>query len=89
MKNTRKKITIVQSAIKYKNKIYTGYRHALIIEKMWQEEKIGINDIKQRSQGFITSDGRFVDRIEAANIAFKAGQIGSGINSLDSYHIFL
>lgn len=26
-------------------------------------------------QGFVTSDGRFVDRAEAAVIAFKAGQI--------------
>jgi len=83
-----KRITIIKAAIQHNGKIYTGYRHALIIEKMWQEKKIGIDDIKQRSQGFMTSDNRFVDRSEAANIAFKAGQIKSGVNSLDSYQVF-
>lgn len=79
-------ITIKWAAIKHKDKVYTGYRHALIMAKIWDE--IGGEYISDEEQGFVTSEGLFVSRTEAADIAFKAGQIGSGINSLDSYQIF-
>ena len=49
--------------------IYCGYRHNNIL---WQSEKVSRN---LTHQGFLTSRGRFVDRIEAAKIAINAGQI--------------
>lgn len=40
------------------------------------------------SQGFKTSTGRFVDREEAAEIAFKAGQIDEQPSILFSEHMW-
>ena len=85
-KTTRE--TIVKAAIRHNEKIYTGHRHALIVEEMWVKDKISVGDIEQSDKGFLTNEGEFVGRVEAANIAFKAGQIRSGISSLDSYQIF-
>lgn len=80
------KLTIVNAAIRHNGKIFIGFRHALIMEKVWEE--FPAEHINQEEQGFLTSDGDFVSRVEAANIAFKAGQIPNGIYSLDSYQIF-
>jgi hypothetical protein len=77
---------IVKAAIKYHGKVYTGVRHALIRDEILKE--VGEFYLTLDMQGFVTDTGRFVDRTEAANIAFNAGQIGPGINSLDSYQIF-
>jgi hypothetical protein len=49
--------------------IYCGYRHNNIL---WQSEKVSRNPYHQ---GFLTSKGRFVDRVEAAKIALEAEQI--------------
>lgn len=46
-----------------------GYRHHDITQRFGKD----VLDI--HSQGFYTSKGRFVDRIEAAKIALEAGQI--------------
>jgi len=49
--------------------IYCGHRHNNIL---WQGNHVS----RQLShQGFLTNEGKFVDRKEAAQIAFKAGQI--------------
>ena len=79
---------IVKAGIKWKGKVYTGYHHRDIIDVLWQTKKISIDDIKTDIQGFVTDTGRFVNRSEGADIAFKAGQIKSGIYSLDSYMLF-
>lgn len=79
MKN--KKITITKAAVNHKGKIYTGIRHAHIMKNIREHVAIG-------EQGFLTSENKFVDRSEAAKIAFKAGQIPGGIYSLDSYQVF-
>lgn len=47
-----------------------GFRHCDILERFKGEVSNKLTD-----QGFITSIGRFVDRKEAAYIAYKAGQI--------------
>jgi hypothetical protein len=54
--------------------IYTGRNHADII---WTLATINHIDfiVTQDMQGFVTDTGRFVDRTEAAKIAFEAGQI--------------
>jgi len=87
-KTTREKI--VKAAIKRNGKVYTGFRHALVLDSMRIDGVVVNveNPLKMDEQGFVTNTGRFVDRVEAANIAFKAGQIRSGISSLDSYQIF-
>jgi len=86
MPNITPQEIIIHAAIKYKDKVWTGTRHALIRDQMLRE--VGQFQLTLDMQGFTTNNGRFVDRTEAADIAFKAGQIGTGINSLDSYQIF-
>jgi len=49
-----------------------GYRHHDILIRFRGEVSTNIYD-----QGFYTSQGRFVDRIEAYKIAFNAGQLKS------------
>jgi len=64
---------IVSAAIKSKitNDIYTGRRHSDIIRNHYEEH--GQFGPSNSEQGFITSTGRFVNRHEAAEIAFKCG----------------
>lgn len=49
--------------------IYCGYRHYNIL---WQGPHVSR---KLSHQGFLTSEGRFVDRVEAKKIAENAGQL--------------
>jgi hypothetical protein len=54
--------------------VFCGWRHNAVID---QASVTGFGDREQRSgehQGFLTSCGRFVDRVEAGRIAFEAGQ---------------
>lgn len=48
--------------------VYCGYRHPGILQQK-------IPGVKSGKQGFLTSYNRFVDRKEAANIAYEAEQI--------------
>jgi hypothetical protein len=61
------------AAIKYKGKIYTGWRHCFIIGQICEVEQI--DKVRGEKQGFITDTGRFVDRQEGLKIAFATGQI--------------
>lgn len=66
---------IVLAAVRLDNGlIFTGKCHADCIYTV-----ILVNEIKEKipqsKQGFVTTRFRFVDRKEAAEIAFKAGQI--------------
>lgn len=54
--------------------IELGFRHFDILQRFQ-----GIVSKNQQDQGFYTSDGRFVDRIEAMKIAFNAGQVSEKI----------
>lgn len=56
----------------FNGSIYIGKRHNDAIRKA--VEATGIKPITGE-QGFVTNTGRFVSRKEAAEIAFKAGQI--------------
>ena len=49
--------------------IYCGFRHNNIL---WQSEKISRNPYHQ---GFLTSEGRFVDRTEGLKIALENNQV--------------
>jgi hypothetical protein len=61
-------------------------RHGTIIAAMTQA--LGEVDIPPRAQGFLTSDGRYVGRREAAQIAYFARQIGTQVDELYSEDIF-
>lgn len=63
---------IVAAACKRGDKVWTGERHNKIIEQMFAEDQE--MPVRQSEQGFLTSEGRFVDRYDAAAIAFGAGQ---------------
>ena len=70
---------IVASAIKFQPKdseypiIVTERRHCNCFEVMWNS-KIDY-DKKTCEQGFMTNRGRFVDRYEAAEIAWRVRQV--------------
>jgi hypothetical protein len=68
-------VRIKQAAIFYEGTAYLGYRHATIGHNMlW----LGVCHRPfpgGPAQGFLTSDGRFVGRKEALEIAIKAKQI--------------
>jgi hypothetical protein len=52
--------------------VVCGWRHfnCIALIKELYPEKLPLH-----VQGFITSDGRFVDRIEGCNLAFLSGQV--------------
>jgi hypothetical protein len=59
--------------------VLCGWRHANIIAQMEATMRLrtvarGENSVGEYVQGFLTNDNRFVDRAEAAVIAFKSGQ---------------
>lgn len=61
---------IKSAALRSKDgKIYTGEYHGII----FQQEPKGI--LRNAEQGFITTDGKFVDRKEALKIAIENNQI--------------
>jgi hypothetical protein len=66
--------------------IYCGHRHHNIL---WQSKDISRNP---QHQGFLTSEGKFVNREEALKIALKAKQVldiddvrGNKLHSEDLY----
>ena len=66
--------------------IMCGKRHCDIFEKM---HNLGISYDKTTAiQGFLTSVGRFVNRYEAADIAFMSGQLKGRVNCLYSEDIW-
>lgn len=63
---------IVAAAIKREGVVFTGAHHHQIIRYMCKT--LDIDAVVNAPQGFVTSENRFVSRVEAAVIAFKAGQ---------------
>ena len=60
--------------------VLCGWRHGNIIAQMKATMGLrtvvhGENSAGEYEQGFLTNDNRFVERAEAAEIAFKSGQI--------------
>lgn len=71
------KETIILSAIKIEDNVVAvrlqpNSRHCWIIHAL---AKAGMETPVTGEQGFLTSTGRFVDRVEAKKIAIEAGQI--------------
>ena len=67
-------ITIEKAAIQYQEKVYTGWRHAQIGQDMLKAGVCKRPYPGGPAQGFVTSEGKFVDREEARKIAEAAGQ---------------
>ena len=67
---------IKESAVQRKSdgKVWTGKRHGNCISQIFSE--LGIRPTnKEFTQGFVTDDGRFVDRKEAFKIAVECNQL--------------
>ena len=69
-------------AIRKNGEIFTGYTHAQIMNNN------AISYIKDKfEEGFLTDKDVFVNRREAAEIAYNCKQIDKEICELKSYHI--
>jgi hypothetical protein len=66
------KIILAAINLNDNNCVVTCKRHADALVYLAKNGILGVNNL---TQGFITSQGRFVDRAEAKKIAIKAGQI--------------
>lgn len=74
---------IKHAAIQHNGKVYTGKRHRDIIANSHPA-----NDLSKGEQGFVTNTGIFVNREQAAKIAYHAGQIKKPKQSLKSEDIY-
>ena len=63
---------IFKSAIKQSNKVYVGKRHSDVIRIMVKD---GFSIPIKGIQGFVTEDGKFLNREESAKVALKNKQI--------------
>lgn len=63
--------------------VFTGKRHGDIFAKARPP-----GSLKYGEQGFITDKGKFVDREEAARIAFECGQISEKKKELFSEDLY-
>ena len=76
---------ILISALLYEGKLYVGLRHSDCIHRA--ARKTGHRNIRGE-QGFLTSDITFVDRAQAATIAYEAGQIPKRVKALCSEDVW-
>jgi hypothetical protein len=80
-------MNIAAAAILERGKIWTGTRHHLIIRDIIQARGKEEGYVSGE-QGFVTDKGQFVNRRQAAIIAFNAGQIPNRKEELFSEDIF-
>jgi len=70
---------IICAAVKINDEIFKGHRHCHALEAMRDKLSYTMNrqqmNVLNEEQGFITSENRFVDRVEAMLIAIEAGQV--------------
>ena len=84
--NPRETLTIVDAAVLFNGTIWRGRRHS---EIMWRIAQVHPKVyVTQEMQGFVTSDGRFVNRFQAGAVAFRAGQTKTRIQTLLSEHLW-
>lgn len=83
-----KKEYILCAAIKLfvSNSIVCGHRHSDCIQLFCSITGYKITSLDE--QGFLTSKNRFVDRREAARIAFEAGQVAELSDCLISEELY-
>jgi hypothetical protein len=75
---------IQQAAIWNNGIIYKGKRHKDIV--MYQPKHLNIR--KGGIEGFVTTSGMFLDRKEAAALAYQSGQIKEPVEELKSEHLY-
>lgn len=73
--------------------VICGWRHGNIIGTLkalagLRSVLSGPDSVGNYEQGFLTNTNRFVDRKEAADIAFEAGQINDKLTSLFSEDVW-
>ena len=78
---------IYRAAIKFKNELFMGTSHNSIIQQAEYERGLLLSIQEDAQEWFVTNTGRFVDRREAAKIAFKAKQIKEPLTILKSNNI--
>ena len=66
-----KPLTVVAAAVQKNGKLWQGKRHADIIPVVFGETG---ERVTQAEQGFMLSDGRFVNRFQAGAVAYRSGQ---------------
>lgn len=75
---------IEQAAILSNGIIYKGKRHKDIV----MDAPRHLNIRKGGVEGFVTIQGHFVDRREAAELAYECGQISEPVEELKSEHLY-
>lgn len=78
---------IKEAAILREGVIWTGRRHCDVINKIIKALGKKAAPIKE-TQGFVTECGKFVDRKEAAKIAFESGQMSENVGCLMSEDLY-
>ena len=75
---------IKEAAIQRKSdgKVWTGYRHSDVYKKIDEEMPVEEQTEGCFIQGFVTVDGKFVDRCEAHKIATECKQIPDRVHDL-------
>lgn len=73
--------------------VLCGWRHGNIIGQMSATMNLrsvenGDRSVGKYTQGFLTNKGMFVDRIEAAKIAYDSGQTKEQLNQLYSEDVW-
>lgn len=75
---------IDQAAILSNGILYKGKRHKDICINAPKH----LNIRKGGIEGFVTTSGVFLDRKQAAKLAYEAGQISEPVESLKSEHLY-
>jgi hypothetical protein len=65
---------IKEAAILRDGQVWTGRRHHEVIRKIVETFGPSVAPV-QGEQGFVTECGKFIGRLDAARVAFEAGQI--------------
>ncbi len=65
--------SIVKTCVKYNDRLYTGFDHGECFKRLNEDNMIIVHSYIE--QGFVDSDGKFVDRKQAMIIAKEAGQL--------------
>ena len=65
--------SIVKACLKYNDRLYTGFDHGECFKKLNEDNMIIVHS--RIEQGFVDSDGNFVDRKQAMIIAKESGQL--------------
>jgi len=77
---------ITQAAIKHNDQVHVGKNHGDIMYRMITERNFNY-DKPLYTEGFVNDTGTFLNRSQAAEEAFKCGQIPAKKLSLFSYDL--